>query len=197
MTRLLNPYCPIHALTHGFLSITNSWLSYASCFGQSMLYGGPQATVFGLIVACAVQWLIALGLAEEASAFPSSGGRTHSSIFLKQLVLRGDKKASTTSPTSWRPKGTSAWRRTALGYSASSDGGSSPARASPTTCSLSLAWCSSRTLPTCTSCGIRICSMSLSSRYRVSHHAQRRHQMGSNRPNRLQLSRSLRYHSAT
>lgn len=39
-----------------------------------MLYGGPQATIFGLIVACFVQWLIALGLAEQASAFPSSGG---------------------------------------------------------------------------------------------------------------------------
>ncbi|KAF7551759.1 hypothetical protein G7Z17_g4789 [Cylindrodendrum hubeiense] len=58
-------------------SITNSWLSYASCFGQSLLYGGPQATVFGLIVACFVQWLITLGLAEEASAFPSSGGQYH------------------------------------------------------------------------------------------------------------------------
>lgn len=55
-------------------SITNSWVSYASCFGQSLLYGGAQATVFGLIVACAVQWLIILGLAEQASAFPSSGG---------------------------------------------------------------------------------------------------------------------------
>lgn len=56
-------------------SITNSWVSYASCFGQSLLYGGAQATVFGLIVACAVQWLIILGLAEQASAFPSSGGK--------------------------------------------------------------------------------------------------------------------------
>lgn len=43
-----------------------------------MLYGGPQATILGLIVACFVQWLIALGLAEQASAFPSSGG-----MFLK------------------------------------------------------------------------------------------------------------------
>lgn len=39
-----------------------------------MLYGGPQATIFALIVACFVQWLIALGLSEQASAFPSSGG---------------------------------------------------------------------------------------------------------------------------
>lgn len=61
--------------TLGFgFSISNSWLSYASCFGQSMLYGGPQATVFGLLLACAAQWIIALGLSEQASAFPSSGG---------------------------------------------------------------------------------------------------------------------------
>ncbi|KAI9150864.1 Choline transport protein [Paramyrothecium foliicola] len=58
-------------------SITNSWLSYASCFGQSLMYGGPQATIFGLIVACFVQWFITLGLAEQASAFPSSGGQYH------------------------------------------------------------------------------------------------------------------------
>ncbi|CAI6013903.1 unnamed protein product [Clonostachys chloroleuca] len=63
-------------------SITNSWLSYASCFGQSLLYGGPQATVFGLIVACAVQWLVVLGLAEQASAFPSSGGQYHFTYIL-------------------------------------------------------------------------------------------------------------------
>ncbi|KAL6357261.1 hypothetical protein LRP88_07419 [Fusarium phalaenopsidis] len=63
-------------------SITNSWVSYASCFGQSLLYGGPQATVFGLIVACAVQWIIILGLAEQASAFPSSGGQYHFTYIL-------------------------------------------------------------------------------------------------------------------
>lgn len=39
-----------------------------------MVYGGPQATVFGLIVACFVQWIVAAGMAKEASAFPSSGG---------------------------------------------------------------------------------------------------------------------------
>lgn len=162
-----------------------------------MLYGGPQATVFGLIVACAVQWLIALGLAEEASAFPSSGGKTHPSISPSQFVLRRGNKASTTSPTLSRRKSTSAWRRTALGSSASSDGGSSPARASPTTCSPSLAWCSSRILPTCARGGIRICSMSLSLPYRVSRHAQGQHLLGPIRPNSVQLSQSLRYHSVT
>ncbi|KAJ4248782.1 hypothetical protein NW762_012620 [Fusarium torreyae] len=69
-------------------SITNSWVSYASCFGQSLLYGGPQATVFGLIVACAVQWLIILGLAEQASAFPSSGGQYHFTYILAPKKYR-------------------------------------------------------------------------------------------------------------
>ncbi|KAH0420645.1 amino acid permease [Colletotrichum camelliae] len=70
-------------------SITNSWLSYASCFGQSMVYGGPQATVFGLIVACFVQWIVAAGMAEEASAFPSSGGQYH---FTSILAPKKHKK---------------------------------------------------------------------------------------------------------
>ncbi|KAI1018388.1 hypothetical protein LB503_005525 [Fusarium chuoi] len=69
-------------------SITNSWVSYASCFGQSLLYGGAQATVFGLIVACAVQWLIILGLAEQASAFPSSGGQYHFTYILAPKKYR-------------------------------------------------------------------------------------------------------------
>lgn len=66
-------------------SITNSWLSYASCFGQSLLYGGPQATVFGLIVACAVQWLVSVALAEQASALPSSGGKPLERIAVSEL----------------------------------------------------------------------------------------------------------------
>ncbi|KAK1848901.1 amino acid transporter [Colletotrichum chrysophilum] len=70
-------------------SITNSWLSYASSFGQSMIYGGPQATVFGLIVACFVQWIVAAGMAEEASAFPSSGGQYH---FTSILAPKKHKK---------------------------------------------------------------------------------------------------------
>lgn len=59
----------------GSCSITNSWVGYLSCFGQNLVYGGPQSVVFGLLVATAVQWTITLGLSEIASAFPSSGVR--------------------------------------------------------------------------------------------------------------------------
>ncbi|KAF2798207.1 amino acid transporter [Melanomma pulvis-pyrius CBS 109.77] len=58
-------------------SITNSWLGYLSCFGQNLVYGGPQTVIFGLIVAFAVQSTITMGLSELASAFPSSGGQYH------------------------------------------------------------------------------------------------------------------------
>ncbi|KAE8354855.1 amino acid transporter [Aspergillus coremiiformis] len=58
-------------------SIINSWLSYASCFGMTLGYGGGQTAVFGIMVAATVQWVVLLGLAELCSAFPSSGGQYH------------------------------------------------------------------------------------------------------------------------
>ncbi|KAF2120327.1 amino acid/polyamine transporter I [Lophiotrema nucula] len=58
-------------------SITNSWVGYLSCFGQNLIYGGPQSVIFGLIVAFFVQYTITLGLSELASAYPSSGGQYH------------------------------------------------------------------------------------------------------------------------
>ncbi|KIL86469.1 hypothetical protein FAVG1_10299 [Fusarium avenaceum] len=58
-------------------SITNSWAGYLSCFGQSLVYGGPQVCIFGLIVAFFAQFTITLGLSEIASAFPSTGGQYH------------------------------------------------------------------------------------------------------------------------
>ncbi|KAH7183754.1 amino acid/polyamine transporter I [Fusarium oxysporum] len=66
----------LSALGLGF-SITNSWAGYLSCFGQSLLYGGPQVCIFGLVVAFAVQFTITIGLSEIASAFPSTGGQYH------------------------------------------------------------------------------------------------------------------------
>ncbi|KAL4889819.1 amino acid/polyamine transporter I [Aspergillus ambiguus] len=66
----------ISALGLGF-SITNSWIGYLSCFGQTLIYGGAQACIFTLIVAFIVQFIPTLGLAELASAFPSSGGQYH------------------------------------------------------------------------------------------------------------------------
>ncbi|KAF3406466.1 Choline transport protein [Talaromyces pinophilus] len=66
----------ISALGLGF-SITNSWAGYLSCFGQSLIYGGPQVVLLGLVVAFVVQSVITLGLSEIASAFPSTGGQYH------------------------------------------------------------------------------------------------------------------------
>lgn len=66
----------ISALSLGF-SITNSWVGYLSCFGQSLVYGGPQVCILGLVVAFVVQFIITLGLSEIASAFPSTGGQYH------------------------------------------------------------------------------------------------------------------------
>lgn len=54
-------------------SVTNSWVGYLSSFGQNLLWGGPQAVVFALLVATFVQGFITSGLAEMASAFPSTG----------------------------------------------------------------------------------------------------------------------------
>ncbi|PLB49685.1 amino acid transporter [Aspergillus steynii IBT 23096] len=58
-------------------SIVNTWLTYACSFGMVLAYGGGQTTVFGLLVAALVQWIVLLGLAELCSAFPSSGGQYH------------------------------------------------------------------------------------------------------------------------
>ncbi|KAK5677213.1 hypothetical protein LTS10_010402 [Elasticomyces elasticus] len=66
----------ISALGLGF-SITNSWIGYLSCFGQNLIYGGPQSCIFGLIVAFFAQGLVTIGLSELGSAFPSSGGQYH------------------------------------------------------------------------------------------------------------------------
>ncbi|KAL4903057.1 hypothetical protein BDW74DRAFT_169277 [Aspergillus multicolor] len=63
-------------------SITGSWVGYISCFGQNLKYAGPQNVVFGLVVATFVQWVITLGLAEIASAFPTSGGQYHAVYLL-------------------------------------------------------------------------------------------------------------------
>jgi choline transport protein len=51
----------------------NSWIGALSTFGQGLRYGGPQAVIFSLLAATAIQWILTLGLAELASAFPSSG----------------------------------------------------------------------------------------------------------------------------
>ncbi|CAI7587944.1 unnamed protein product [Penicillium bialowiezense] len=58
-------------------SIINSWVGYLSCFGQNLIYGGAQTCIFSLVVAFLTQGIVTLGLAELASAYPSSGGQYH------------------------------------------------------------------------------------------------------------------------
>jgi len=56
-------------------SITNTWIGYSATFVPPLLAGGSPAVVFALVLACVACTIIALGLAELSSAFPSSGGQ--------------------------------------------------------------------------------------------------------------------------
>ncbi|KAM0713423.1 hypothetical protein Q7P37_010385 [Cladosporium fusiforme] len=58
-------------------SITNTWIGYSATFVVPLLAGAGRAVVCCLILACVASTIIAAGLAELASAFPSSGGQYH------------------------------------------------------------------------------------------------------------------------
>ncbi|KIL89312.1 hypothetical protein FAVG1_07706 [Fusarium avenaceum] len=58
-------------------SITNTWIGYSATFVPPLLAGGGPAVVFCLVLACFACTVLALGLAELSSAFPSSGGQYH------------------------------------------------------------------------------------------------------------------------
>ncbi|PYH29104.1 amino acid transporter [Aspergillus neoniger CBS 115656] len=58
-------------------SIVNSWLTYASCFGVAYSYGGGQIATFSPLLSALTQLVMLQGVAELASAFPSSGGQYH------------------------------------------------------------------------------------------------------------------------
>ncbi|KEY77629.1 GABA permease GabA [Aspergillus fumigatus] len=57
--------------------ITNSWVGYSGTFPTALMAGGGPAVFYGVIVAGIVCFITTLGLAELASAFPSSGGQYH------------------------------------------------------------------------------------------------------------------------
>ncbi|OQE44575.1 hypothetical protein PENCOP_c002G07222 [Penicillium coprophilum] len=63
-------------LAFGF-SMTNSWLGYSATFITPLLLGGSPTVFFGLIAASIASCFITAGLAELASAYPSSGGQYH------------------------------------------------------------------------------------------------------------------------
>ena len=56
-------------------SIMNSWIGFVSLLLTTLTMGGPTVAFWGAIVAWAAATIIAAGLAELASAFPSSGGQ--------------------------------------------------------------------------------------------------------------------------
>ena len=56
-------------------SLTNSWVGYSAVFPTPLFAGGGPTVVFGLITAMIACSFITAGLAELASAFPSSGGQ--------------------------------------------------------------------------------------------------------------------------
>lgn len=56
-------------------SITNTWIGYSANFVTPLLAGAGRAVFCCLMLACVACTVIATGLAELASAFPSSGGQ--------------------------------------------------------------------------------------------------------------------------
>jgi choline transport protein len=73
---LIRQFSPLATLALAF-SITNSWVGYAATFVTPLFAGGGPAIFWAPIIACIACLLITLGLAELASAFPSSGGQYH------------------------------------------------------------------------------------------------------------------------
>lgn len=56
-------------------SITNSWVAYAAILATPLFAGGGPSVVYALLLATIACSFINAGLAELASAFPSSGGQ--------------------------------------------------------------------------------------------------------------------------
>lgn len=56
-------------------TITNSWIAYSAVFAIPLIAGGGPCVIYSLVVGFVVCSIITLGLAELASAFPTSGGQ--------------------------------------------------------------------------------------------------------------------------
>ncbi|KAK5386266.1 hypothetical protein LTR20_005766 [Exophiala xenobiotica] len=69
-------------------SITNSWIGFSAVFATPLLAGGGPTIFFGLIVATIACSFITAGLAELASAFPSSGGQYHFAFMVSSPKYR-------------------------------------------------------------------------------------------------------------
>ncbi|RHZ63117.1 hypothetical protein CDV55_106010 [Aspergillus turcosus] len=75
------------ALSFAYI-VTNSWVGYSGTFPTALLAGGGPAVFYGIIVAGIVCTIITLGLAELASAFPSSGGQYHFTFMVSSPKTR-------------------------------------------------------------------------------------------------------------
>ncbi|KAF2456314.1 putative amino acid permease [Lineolata rhizophorae] len=69
-------------------SITNSWLGYSGVFAYPLDAGRGPTVFWGLIVAGVACTMITAGLAEIASAFPSSGGQYHFAFMVSPPSIR-------------------------------------------------------------------------------------------------------------
>lgn len=56
-------------------TITNSWIAYSAVFAIPLIAGGATCVVWSLVIGFVVCSIITLGLAELASAYPTSGGQ--------------------------------------------------------------------------------------------------------------------------
>lgn len=56
-------------------TITNSWIAYSAVFVIPLIAGGGPCVIYSLVVGFVVCSFITLGLAELASAYPTSGGQ--------------------------------------------------------------------------------------------------------------------------
>ncbi|CDK28043.1 unnamed protein product [Kuraishia capsulata CBS 1993] len=69
-------FSTLSLISLGF-GIACTWAGYGSSVGATYLYGGAPAVVWTLPIACLYLGLVAVGMAELASAYPSSGGQYH------------------------------------------------------------------------------------------------------------------------
>ncbi|KUL86834.1 hypothetical protein ZTR_04884 [Talaromyces verruculosus] len=97
-------------LSLGFV-ITNSWIGYAATMVTPLWMGGGPMVVYGLLAAFVACMIITAGMAELASAYPSSGGQYHFTF----MVASPKTKAAAAFIAGWFS--VLAWALTAAGAS--------------------------------------------------------------------------------
>ncbi|EXJ85676.1 hypothetical protein A1O1_06042 [Capronia coronata CBS 617.96] len=84
---LARNFSPLAAISVAFTT-TNSWVSVSAIFVTPLFMGGGPALMYGLILASLAATTVTLGLAELASAYPSSGGQYHFAFMLASKKTR-------------------------------------------------------------------------------------------------------------